>query len=100
LMILMLVMECLVAFLVGYAMATYGAGCRFVVLFSLFALLLAYCFDPYVFSYFREDQAWLIVSNAAVVLYFVAGWLFYIPEEDPETSAKHGLVRKNGKQKV
>jgi len=63
-MILWLVMECLVAFLVGYAMATYGAGCRFVVLFSLFSLLLAYCFDPYVFSYFREDQAWLIVSNA------------------------------------
>jgi len=98
------VTECMVMFFVGYAMATYGASHRFVVVFSLFTLLLAYCFDPYVFEYHRDDQTWLIVSNAVVVLYFVIGWLFYVPERAcrrrAKTSAKHNSVRKNGEQNV
>lgn len=99
-MILWLVMESMVAFVIGYAIAAYGASYRFIIIFSLFALLLAYCFDPYVSSYFRENQAWLIVSNVTVVLYFIAGWLFYFPKRAcrrrPKTSAKNDLVRENG----
>ena len=71
-----MVLEAIVSFVCGCALARMGATYRFVIILSLFSLLLAFCFDPYVSPYFWQDQAYLVVSNSIIVLYGVVGWLF------------------------